>query len=580
MSFTWENAFEKATGPRGLAGRARALKSGNLMELKDFLDLTHIKHALLKPYFELPSYPVVENRELLPSFEVDLFEYKELPGFSMVVLPRQLAYFQEIFQYDVLHSPDDLPVHDVRQRPDLPETTRLNNLNSLTLRIPRHAQEQFRQHFAQTDITALENYPELQDTLLNMERAHVLALNSRGRFHLAGVYSSFPSYLDTELKHFGQRIGKFKPGDDALYERNRLFVYQFLMELYGFPIVSERRTSAAMFARRLFRSGENFMVRVLGQSDRTLTSIYSHPEARHYPRVEKLALVSVHEHFKDTVKLLREGGYFVDPDRRVVILRVTYNQHKYDPDNVRQDRALSVVRQEVIHPLTGEVAGGLNIIKDSYSMFLRLNDIVRGEYHGRIVFKRHEIVEGTDTDQNRLKFLHSWLTKHQRRIISYSDDFYANVVKVLDGYLLSPDNYERFTSMRALHQEVWSKYSYIQQARKVKILEDLQNRRSKGQRLSYLAMLNQFTAILSDLRFEMVNYFDELVERVIRMAETILQDRYLRKNFVNRKDEDLSAYGLQLKKMYGRLVSLIDEIERIRKLRTEPPRPQTSIITL
>jgi hypothetical protein len=210
-------------------------------------------------------------------------------------------------------------------------------------------------------------------------------------------------------------------------------------------------------------------------------------------------------------------------------------------------------------------------------MFLRLNDIVRGEYHGRVVYKRHEIVQGTDTDEKRLKFLHSWLTKHQRRIISYSEDFYANVVKVLDGYLLSPDNYERFTHMRVLHQEVWSKYSYIQQARKVKNLEDLLARRSKGQKLSYLTMLSSFCEILSDLKFEMVNYFDELVERVIKITEAVLQDRYLHKNFVNRKDDDLSEYGLQIKKMYGRLVSLFDEFTRIRKLRAEHPRPQSAV---
>ncbi|HEX9081579.1 MAG TPA: hypothetical protein VF768_04820 [Holophagaceae bacterium] len=579
MSFSWELAFSKAAGPRGLAGRARAVNNGGLMDLKQFLDLAHIKYALLQPYFETANYPLVENRELLPSFEVDLLEYKDLPGFSMVVLPRRLSYFQEIFQYDILHSPEDVSIQDRKATPSLPERMRQSNLNSLTLRVPRQDQDRLRQRFAATDITALANYPELLPTLLHMERAHLLALNSKGRFHLAGVYSSFPSYLDTELKQFGLRIGKFAAGDDEKYEKHRLFVYQFLMELYGFPIVSERRTSAAMFARRLFRSGENFLVRVLGQSDRTITTMYSHPDAKHYPRVEKLALVSVHEHFKDTVKLLREGGYFVDPDRRVAIVRVIYNQHKYDPDNVRQDRALSVVRQEVIHPLTGKTLTGMNIIKDSYSMFLRLNDIVRGEYHGKVVYKRHEIVEGTESDEKRLKFLHSWLTKHQRRIISYSEDFYANVVKVLDGYLLSPDNYERFTPMRALHQEVWSKYSYIQQARKLKTLEDLQNRQSRGQKLSYLAMLTSFTEILSDLKFEMVNYFDELVERVIKMTETILQDRYLHKNFVNRKDDDLSPYGLQIKKMYGRLVSLLDEFRRIRRLRAEPPRPQT-LITL
>ena len=574
MSFPWAKAFSKLPGSRGLTGRAHALKTGDLAALKDFLDLVHAKYALIKPYCTLPHYPLVENRELLPSFEVDLFEYKELPGFSMVVLPRSLSYFQELFQYDILHSPENA-AHSQPKDPAVTERVRQSNLNALTLRIPKQDQDEFRQRFHNKDITSLASYQNLLPTLLHMERAHVLALNAKNRFHLAGVYCSFPSHLDSELKQFGLRIGKFAPGDDALYERHRLFVYQFLMELYGFPIVSERRTSAAMFARRLFRSGEQFMVRVMGQSDRTLTSIYSHPDARHYPRVEKLALVSVHEHFKEIVKQLAAGGYFIDPKRRVVLLRVIYSQHKYDPDNVRQDRALSVVRQEVIHPLTGGVLSGVNIIKDSYSMFLRVNDVVRGEYHGRIVYKRHEIVDGTDTHEKRLKFLHSWLTKHQRRIISYSEDFYANVVKVLDGYLLSPDNYERFEPVRALHQEVWSKYSYILQARKVKTLEDLLRRQQKGKKLSYMAMLTSFVDIVSDLRFEMVNYFDELVERVIKMTNDILHDRYLLKNFVARKDEDLSPYGVSLKKMYGRLVSLSDEFTSIRELRTEPAKPQT-----
>ncbi len=82
-------------------------------------------------------------------------------------------------------------------------------------------------------------------------------------------------------------------GDDRKYERNRIFVSQFLMELYGFPIVSERRTSSALFARRLFRMGEQFLVRVLGQTDRCITSLFSHPDAKYYPMVEKIALVSV-----------------------------------------------------------------------------------------------------------------------------------------------------------------------------------------------------------------------------------------------------------------------------------------------
>ncbi|GKT29134.1 hypothetical protein ADUPG1_001057, partial [Aduncisulcus paluster] len=132
------------------------------------------------------------------------------------------------------------------------------------------------------------------------------------------------------------------------------------MELHGFPIVSERRTSSALFARRLHRMGEKFMVRVLGQSDRTITSLFSHPKAKHYPRVEKIALVQVSKDNKDTIAELK---------------KVKYRQHKFNPENVREDRALSVYEQQVIHPITGECASHFNVIKDASSMTILLNDI-------------------------------------------------------------------------------------------------------------------------------------------------------------------------------------------------------------
>ena len=155
-----------------------------------------------------------------------------------------------------------------------------------------------------------------------------------------------------------------------------------MMELYGFPIVSERRTSSAMFAIRLLRQGERFIVRVLGQSDRTITTMMS-PSAdspkrlKKYPRIEKTALVQVNENQKELIGTLKDQGFFVDEAKRVVILRVTYQQHEYSSRNVREDRALSVLKQEVIHPITGRVVDNFNIIQNVQNMILRLNDIVR-----------------------------------------------------------------------------------------------------------------------------------------------------------------------------------------------------------
>ena len=141
---------------------------------------------------------------------------------------------------------------------------------------------------------------------------------------------------------------------------------------------------------------------------------------------------------------MRGGRFFRGRRKRVVIIRISYKQHRYNADNVRQDRALSVERQELIHPLTGRMMPDVNVVKDTSTMILRLNDIVRGEYVGRAVYKRNELVENTDTDEKRLKFLFAWLSKNQRRIIGYSEEFYNNTTKVLDAYLKNPENQEAF----------------------------------------------------------------------------------------------------------------------------------------
>lgn len=566
----WKDAFSKYEGIKSNEDSysSSPYDCSNIDGLKTYLDHVHIKNCLLKPYFELrDKYPLVEDRELLPSFELDLYEHKKLPGFSMVALERPLNFFQEIFQFDILHNPSFPNENSLSEACPLQDSIVSRNLDTFESRLPRRTQKDFLNKFGSKDITELELYPELLPYLLEIERAHVMALDKSGQFYLSGIFGSLPSDLDTELKRFGIRIRKFHPGDNRLYEYNRLFVYTFLMELHGFPIVSERRTSSALFARRLFRMGEKFLVRVLGQSDRTITSLFSHPKAKHYPRVEKIALVQISADNKQAIKALKEGGFFVDEKKRVVILRVKYRQHKFNPNNVREDRALSVYRQEVIHPITGEITNKFNVIKDASSMTLLLNDIVRGEYAGSIIYKRSELIQDTDTHEKRLKFLFAWLSKHQRRMIGYSEEFYSGVVKVLDSYLLAPDNYEPFNDLSDLYQEVWSKYSYIQQARKLKILEDLKQRQYRGSRVSYLEMLKLMTQIMNDLKFEIVNYFDRLVATALNIGDKVLNDSYMRKKYISKADDELTPYGLEIKKYYGRLVVLLDEFRSIRKSR-------------
>lgn len=568
MQVTWKNAFSQSFfACKDDASFVNELSITDLATLRRFLDFVHIRYGLLRPYFEIPDYPIVESRELLPSFEADMWEYTNLPGFSLVAFERPIQYFQEIFQFDMLHTVDDsMAGHDGPACP-LEGNIQSRNIQVLQSRLAKALQEPFRQRFARRDTSQLDNYAAIMPYLLTMDRAQVLSMDRYNQFHLSGVFASFPSDLDSEIKRFGLRIGKFSPRNNVLYEQNRLFVYQFLMELYGFPIVSERRTSSALFARRLHKTGERFMVRVLGQSDRAITTISNIETCGQYPRVDKIALVRVDEDQEEAIKAIGAGGFFIDEEKRVVIMRISYKQHAFNMDNVRQDRALSVERQEIIHPLTGEVLTDLNVVKDTTNMFLRLNDIVRGEYTGRIIYKRTEIVENTDTDEKRLKFLFAWLSKHQRRMISYSDDFYANVSKVLDLYLLAQENREIFSQLNDLYQEVWSKYSYIQQARKVRVLEDLTVRLYRGEHISYLRMLTESVTIMHGLKFEIVSYFDTLVNSIIHSGEKMLNDRYLLRTYINKTESELTANGLEIRKNYRKLVALVDEFYAIRRAR-------------
>lgn len=535
-----------------------------LPALRQFLDAIHIRHCLVRPYQELQDYPLVEARELLPSFDVDLYEYAKLPGFALVAFGRRLDYFSEIFQYDKLHA---VEVDATGAACPLEHAVLERNLQIVSERLPRCHQQNLRNIVQGLDLTLLENYGTILPWLLEMDRAHVFGLDADNFFHLAGVFASFPSDMDSEIKRFGIRIGKFTPGDNSSYERNRMFVYQYLMELYGFPIVSERRTSSALFARKLHRMGENFLLRVMGQSDRTITTYFSDSEPRRYPRVDKIALVTVDEDQKDAIEIITRKGFFLDPVRRVVIMRVVYRQHRYDAANVRQDRALSVLNQEILHPLTGNPLRGLNIIKDASNMFLRLNDIVRGEYMGRIVYKRTEVVENTDTDEKRLKFLYSWLTKHQRRMVSYTDDFFDNISKVISSYLKSPQKVEAFDSLRSLYQEVCGRLSYIQQARRVRILEDLARRNMRGERIGYRQMSHETVRLLTDLQFEIVNFFPDLVHSIITCTNNILHDSYLQRAYITPPESTLTKSGLEIRKNYGRIVALLDAIKSVRKAR-------------
>ena len=517
--------------------------------LKDFLEYIHLKKGLLEAYDA--QYPLVEPRELLPSFEKNFAEYHHLPSFSMVAFNRPLSYQDEIFQFDLLH-----PVEDSKRR------GARENLEKILPHLDRERRALFKSRFAPRDLTDLAYYEETVEFLFHMDRAHVIARgNPQGDFRLLGVYASFPSELDIELKSFGRKLGKFKSQDSASYELNREFVYQFLMELYGFPIASERRTSAALFARKLSSLKEQYLIKVLGASDRTITSLTGF-EQKQYPLVEKTALISLPPGLAEANPHLGDQGFYVDPARRVVIFKVTYQPHKYNRFNVLEDRALSVVKQELIHPVHGGREPSLNILKDSRRSLKELTDIVRGEHSGSISYQRSELIISTKTHEERLKFLSAWLTKNMRRLGRYSQETFEATKKVLNSYLLNREYREAFAKHSELHREVLHRVTYLTQAQRLQPLERLvqwdENRRipSPVQRLA------QAVIFLERYQEELPYFYPDLFVKCLSLWEELLNYPYFKKLAASKAPPE-NSYQERVLRLLHRGQRLIDDLKEM-----------------
>jgi hypothetical protein len=522
-----------------------AIRDRNL--LKDFLEYTHIRRGLLAPYNA--DYPLIEPRELLPSFEKNFAEYNHLPSFSMVAFNRGLSYQEEIFQFDLLH-----PADEGKRRPGR------GNLDKIAPHLDRDLRPGFKQQFGSRDITDLGNYEELFHFLLHMDRAHVVARDGAGDFRLLGVYASFPSDLDTELKVLGRRLGKFKELDSAGYEREREFVYQFLMELYGFPIASERRTSGALFARRLSRLKEQYIIKVLGTSDRTITSL-SGFEQKQYPLVEKIALIPLTPGLAEANPHLRDGGFYVDPKRRVVILKVIYQQHKYNRNNVLEDRAMAIVRQEIIHPHHGGREQSLNILKDTRRTLKELTDILRGEHSGSITYRRSDLITSTKTHEERLKFLSAWLGKNQRRLGTYGQETFEAAKKLLNSYLSDRERREVFAKHRELHREVVQHLAYLTQVQQLQPLEKLAQPGKRQPGLGPSRRLALALAFLEEKQPQLPYFYPDLFNKCCHLFHQIMHHPNFKK-LLAAEAPPASALRRRVWQMLARSQELLAEMKK------------------
>ncbi|MFZ5447993.1 MAG: hypothetical protein ACOZFS_05085 [Thermodesulfobacteriota bacterium] len=515
--------------------------------LKDFLEYSHIRQGLLAPYTS--DYPLIEPRELLPSFEKSFSEFKDLPSFSMVAFNRPLSYQEEIFQFDLLHPPEAGNRRTVRE-----------NLDKILPHLDRDLRPMLKQQLGFRDITDLAHYEELLKFIFHMDRAHVIARDEGGDFRLLGVYGSFPSDLDTELKVLGRKLGKFKKLDHATYEREREFVYQFLMELYGFPIASERRTSGALFARRLSRLKEQYLIKVLGASDRTITSL-SGFEQKRYPLVEKVALIALSPGLAESHPHLRDGGFYVDYRRRVLILKVTYQQHKYNRYNVLEDRALSILRQEVIHPYHGGRESSLNILKDTKRTLKELTDIVRGEHIGSITYRRSDLITSTKTHEERLKFLAAWLAKNQRRLGAYGQETFEAVKKLLNSYLAQRENREVFSKHRDLHREVVHQLAYLNQVQELQPLEKLAQPGKHQKGMGPGRRLAQALAFLEEKQHELPYFYSDLFEKACHLYSQVTNHPHFKK-LLTEADPPASSFRRRIWEMLIRGQELVTQLKK------------------
>jgi hypothetical protein len=526
--------------------------------LKDFLEYIHIRQGLLAPYDA--SYPLIETRELLPSFEKNFSEYKHLPSFSMVAFNRTLSYQEEIFQFDLLHPQEEGMRRPVRA-----------NLDSIVPHLDRDLRPALKHQFGSRDISDLAYYEELLGFLLHMDRAHVIAKDEAGDARLLGVYGSFPSDLDTEIKSLGRKLGKFKKQDNAVYEREREFVYQFLMELYGFPIASERRTSGALFARRLSRLKEQYLIKVLGASDRTITSLCGFEQKR-YPLVEKTALISLPTGLAEAHPHIKDNGYYVDRKRRVVILKVTYQQHKYNHNNVLEDRALSILRQELIHPYHGGRDASLNILKDTKRTLKELTDIVRGEHIGSITYKGTDLLVSTKTHEDRLKFLSAWLAKNQRRLGTYSQETFEGAKKLLNSYLAEREYREVFAKHRELHREVVQRLAYLDQVQQLQPLEKLAQPGKREQGLGPNRRLVLALAFLEENQHQLPYFYPDLFDKCCHLFNQILHHPYFKKLLAAETPPD-SYFRRRVWEMLVRGQRLLEDLQKLHGwVRTEAQR--------
>jgi hypothetical protein len=197
--------------------------------------------------------------------------------------------------------------------------------------------------------------------------------------------------------------------------------------------------------------------------------------------------------------------------------------------NVLEDRALSILEQEIIHPYHGGRESGLNILKDTKRFLKDLTDIVRGEYLGSISYKRQDLLTSTKTHEDRLKFLIAWLTKNRRRLATYSAESFEAAKKVLNSYLLNREYKDAFAKHLELHREALREMVHLTQAHQLQTLEKLSQKQMDKRRLVPLTRISGALAFLEDKKDELPYFYPAMFEKFLSLWGQLMDYPYFRR---------------------------------------------------
>jgi hypothetical protein len=110
----------------------------------------------------------------------------------MVAFERPLDYFNEVFQFDLLHTCRD-PDSRVQGDSCVLENSCIERTWTVSSRIcPKSCARSFKEATQDRQISDISSYSLLIHYLSHMDRAHVLSLDREGEFFLSGITPRCP----------------------------------------------------------------------------------------------------------------------------------------------------------------------------------------------------------------------------------------------------------------------------------------------------------------------------------------------------------------------------------------------------